>query len=518
MKSKFGKIIKAVVFLIICSMCLDVVSKLLQYEHEMEPNLAMEEYYDLDDNSAQIIVLGSSHTTLGFSPAECYKQTGITSYNLSTAKQPIEVAYFLLKEAVKTQSPEVVVYEISSLFYSPGEVNTAKYRYIMDSMPLSINKIWMADSYARYNKKDELELFSIGEALCPIYYYHDRWKEINEQEFSNLSESKTYLKGQVIRSYITNIEFDMDKFDKKLANKVAKDPNKQPTIRENNLNYFLKIKKVCDDNNIKLLLVNTPTNRWNSTKDKMINDLADKYNVDFVNMSVEDGEIIDYSLDMADGNHVNASGAKKTTKYLTDYIVNNYGIESKGKNSQFEESVKYYDKFYSGMLKYDMETDFNRYITLLDENKENLTIFICGKGDITGGLNSDDKKQLQKLGCKSDFQKAYLAVIDSGKLVYENTNKDAISYKYKLNDNRNIYLYSNSDDTKSKASVVLNEKEYAINSQGMNIVVYDKESGCIVDSVAFDTHDSKKTWWRSDERSLELYMFKSYRNWATENY
>src|SRR5699024_10463197 len=102
---KIGNIVKAISFLIVCFACLAVVSKVLQYEHEMQPDLSMKEFYDLDKNSAQVLVLGSSHTTLGFSPIECYKQTGITSFNLSTAKQPMEVSYYLLEEALKSQSP-----------------------------------------------------------------------------------------------------------------------------------------------------------------------------------------------------------------------------------------------------------------------------------------------------------------------------------------------------------------------------------------------------------------------------
>ncbi len=518
---KIGNIVKAVLFLIVCFACLGVVSNILQYEHEMEPNLSMNEYYKMDKNSAQIIVLGSSHTTMGFSPVECYKQTGITSFNLSTAKQPIEVSYFLLKEALKKQSPEVVIFEVSGLYYKKANINIAKYRYSMDSMPLSVNKVWMADSYARYN--DDFELFSIGEALCPIYYYHDRWKEINEEEFDYVGSPVTYLKGQVIRSYITNIKFDMEAFDKKLARKVAKDPNAQISIRENNMNFFLKIKKLCDENNIKLVLTTTPTNRWNTAKKELAEKVAKDYNLDFVNMCQPDGKVIDYSRDMADGNHVNASGVKKTTKYLCDFITKKYGIKGRGKNSQFETSVKYYDKYYNNMLKYDMEIDFNKYLSLINANKKNLQIFICGRGDVTAGLQDKDLRQLQQLGCqirldKSKYGNSYVAVIDGGKLIYEKADAAPITYQRSLADGNVATVYSNGKSEESGAAVNVLDRKYAVNGVGLNIVLYDKESGCMVDSVSFNTHYPEKQWWRSNERKLELFMFKTYRNWVVENY
>lgn len=516
---KIGNIVKAISFLIVCFACLAVVSKVLQYEHEMQPDLSMKEFYDLDKNSAQVLVLGSSHTTLGFSPIECYKQTGITSFNLSTAKQPMEVSYYLLEEALKSQSPEVVIYDVAGLFYKRSEINIAKFRYSMDSMPLSWTKVKMASAYAEYH--DDIKPFAMGEALCPIYYYHDRWDELDEEEF-DVNAPVTQLKGQVIRTYITEIDFDMEAFDKKLAKKIEKDPNSAPVIRKSCMAYLEKIKKLCDENNVKLLLTTTPTNRWNSTKKELSQQVADKLGVDFLDLNQPDGVILNYSTDMADGNHVNASGAKKTTKYYTDYLVKQYGLKG-STNKQFDESVKYYDAYYDNMLKYDMETDFNQYLSLLNENEKDLTIFISGKGDVTAGLNSKDLEQLQQLGCKtvlgSEHQEnSYLAVISGGKLVYENVNKDAIAYQYTLQNGTIANLSSNGDSAEAAAAINIDNKNYAINSAGLNIVVYDNQSGCVVDSVAFNTHDSQKKWWRSGERSLELFMFKKYRNWVLENY
>ena len=33
------------------------------------------------------------------------------------------------------------------------------------------------------------------------------------------------------------------------------------------------------------------------------------------------------------------------------------------------------------------------------------------------------------------------------------------------------------------------------------------------DSVAFNTGEKEKAWYRSDDRELELFMFKAYRDW-----
>lgn len=519
MKKKIFNIVKVVAFIIILGACLTTVSKILQYEHEMEPDITMKEFYGLEENSVQVLVLGSSHTTIGFSPMECYKNTQITSFNLSTAKQPIEVAYHLLIEGLKTQSPEVVIYDVASLLYKKSEVTTPRFRYLMDSMPLSLNKVNMAIAYANYN--EGVRTFSIGEALSPIYYYHDRWKEIDEEEMC-VDKAIPHLYGQVIRTNITEINFDMEKFDAKEARKIEENPDSAPAIRDNNLDYLLKIKKLCDDNDIELLLTSTPTNRWTSTKKQLIEEVCDEYEIDFLDMNLPDGKVIDYSTDMADGNHVNSSGALKTTKYLYEYIIDNYGLKG-NYNQNYENSLKYYNAYYDNMAYYAMETDFNEYMSLLMDNKEKITVFITAKGEITQGLQSEDVKQLQQLGCtinfdKSNYENSYIAVVDGGKLTYEEVGQKELTGEYILGNGAKASLYSNGQIEGSKTSIKIDDKNYAINSAGINIVVYDKESGVVVDSVSFNTHYSQKDWYRTDERSLELFMVKSYRTWVSENY
>lgn len=518
---KISKAIKAIAFIMVCSVCLSAVSTALQYEHGMQPDLTMKEFYDLEEDTIQMYVLGSSHTTMGFSPMECYKENKITSFNLSTASQPIEVSYYLLEEGLKKQNPEVVVFEVSSLFYKKEDIAIGKFRYTMDSMPLSMTKLKLAVCYADYNREEKVRTFSIGEALCPIYYYHDRWKDMNEEEF-NINQAPPQLKGQVIRTCITEINYDLEAFDKKLAKKIEEDADETPKISKNSVSYLLKIKELCEKNNIKLLLTSTPTNRWNSTKEKLVKEVCEENNLEFLDMNLPDGELLDYSTDMADGNHVNGSGAKKTTKYLCDYIIKNYGIEGKACKS-FDESVKYYDTYYNNMINYGMETDFNDYLSMLNENKDKLTVFVTAKGESFEGLQSKDIKQLKELGCTIDFNKSiyensYISVIDSGKLTHEEFSQEASFSEYTLTNGSKASLYSNGKIEEGRTDIEIDGKEYAINGEGLNIVVYDKESGLVVDSVSFNTHYSQKKWYRTDDRELELFMFKSYRDWVAENY
>lgn len=513
-----GKAIRAVLFLIVCFICMSVISKILVYEHEMEPDLTMKEFYNVEENDVQMLVVGSSHTGLGFSPIECYKQHKITSYNLSTAKQPVELTYHLLIEGLKTQSPEVIVYDVANLFYEDSSVSTARLRYVLDAMPLSVNKIKLAGCYSNYDSKEKI--FSVAEALCPIYYYHNRWKEVDEEDF-NVYEDTSYLKGQFMRTYIKEVNYNVEKIESKLAKKIEANEDSKPTISKRNMDYFLKIKNLCDENNMKLILITTPTVRWNSVKNEVIEELCKTYELDFVDMNKPDGEIVDYSTDMADGNHLNAYGAKKATAYLCNYIVERYGITGIA-SADYDESVKYYDA-YDNVLKYQMETDFTEYLTLLNENKEDLAIFISANGEMTAGLQKSDVALLQSLGCQITFDNSYkgfsyVAVIDGGKLIKESSQEGTIWYNYIMDNGSTVDICSQGSLAGNTSTINVDIKEYAINSSGLNIVVYDKKSNTVLDSVAFNTGIEENSWYRSDDRELELFMFKAYRDWVLENY
>lgn len=516
---KIGKILKVAGFIAIFSICLSVISVIFQYEHEMEPDIAVKEFYELEKDSIQILSVGTSHTTMGFSPMECYKNTNITSFNLSTASQPIELSYYLIEEALKTQSPKVVIFEVGSLFYNKDSIEKEKFRYVIDSMPLSLTKVKIANCYADYC--EGVRTFSIGEALCPIYFYHNRWKELNEEEFY-VNKALPNLKGQVMRTYITEFNYDLDAIDKEMEALIESDSDEKPTISEKNKNYLKKMKKICDDNNMKLLLVATPTNRWSSIKQEAVEQLSSEMELDFINMNLPDGELIDFSTDMADGNHVNAKGAIKTTKKIYEFIQDNYKLKGES-NKSFDESIKYYDAYQNNMVKYCTSVDYEEYLTMLAENKEDLTIIITAKGESTTGLTDADVDLFKQIGCEYplgdyDYENAYIAVIKGGKQVFEKKNKMPQSYTYNISDDKEMYIYSDGTDENGEAIAKIDDVDYAINGDGLNIVVINNESGLVVDSVSFSTKDDKREWYRTDERSLELILCKEYRNWVASNY
>ncbi len=71
----------------------------------------MDAFRNLEEDSLDILVLGSSHAYVDINPAVLWSEYGIAAYDLCGSNQPMWNTYYYLKEALKTQTPKVVVLE-----------------------------------------------------------------------------------------------------------------------------------------------------------------------------------------------------------------------------------------------------------------------------------------------------------------------------------------------------------------------------------------------------------------------
>ena len=68
------------------------------------------------NDSIDVLVLGDSESYTTFSPMEIWQQDGISSFVCGQTGQEIEETYYMLKTALRTQKPKIVVFETNSIF------------------------------------------------------------------------------------------------------------------------------------------------------------------------------------------------------------------------------------------------------------------------------------------------------------------------------------------------------------------------------------------------------------------
>ena len=148
-----------------------------------------------------------------------------------------------------------------------------------------------------------------------------------------------------------------------------------------------------------------------------------------------------------------------------------------------------------------LQLNFNQYIDELYRMKKDILILIATKDThcipfVIGG------NLLKIFGIKTDldrtFRYSWLCVIDEGKVVEELADEnERVCGFYEWNGNvckLESKGYSEEDEFPAPISITLNGKEKCVNQRGLNFVVVNKETGLVIDSVAFDIFGNGKAY------------------------
>ena len=241
--------------------------------------------------------------------------------------------YYWFKEALKTQNMKLAVIEIKSAGRS-SEKAEEKARKSYDYMKWGKNKIQYALDYKDFHKEadgtdEEVDLWSY---LFPLSLYHTRWSELSYDDYDFfLGKNNSNTKGFSVLStqFKNSTSFDAEKEAKGKYDGFEVKSNDKETPNPINEEYALKLIKEAKQQGVELLFVRTPDTTWHEDQHNYIQELADKNNIKFLDLNLKsnmDKMQFDYSEDAADTVHVNILGAKKITKFVGQYIADNYKL------------------------------------------------------------------------------------------------------------------------------------------------------------------------------------------------
>ncbi|MDD6310919.1 MAG: hypothetical protein PUB09_03155 [Firmicutes bacterium] len=338
MKKISKQIILSLIFLAILAVCLFYAQQQLIPFNDQDTNQTAT-FYETEEDSVDVLTVGASSVMVSFSPLRLYENTGITSYVRCSSVQAPPVTYLNVKESLKTQKPKLVVVSAYTLLleYDYDEYESWLRRG-MDYKKLSIDKIKIAKAIS-----DRSEWQTTSSFIFPILRYHARWKNIlnGENHKEHLGEYD-YMHGQFPVYKHKTIE-DVS------AEKMAE--TELAPITDDNMYWYDKMITLCKENDIQVLLLVTPDMRWTTGKHEALQQIADKYDVQFLDFNVDDITAkcgIDWETDFYDNHHVNAPASIKVTDYLSDYIVDTYGFGpsdvSDSVKNQFEEDIVQFKK------------------------------------------------------------------------------------------------------------------------------------------------------------------------------
>lgn len=285
-------------------------------------------YLEEPENSIDVIFLGSSLLYCDVVPARIYEDTGITSYVVGGGSLSSSIGYYYLKEALKTQSPDLVMIEATNVYFKKYEEYT---KVNIGYMPYGINRLG-----ATLNAAEPEERFGL---LFPLYNYHDLWEQHSLSDyFKPRADKKTDVNAGY--TYLTEIKEQTERTPRIIADGEMVDFNYR---------YLEKTVELCREKGIAVELFLSPSCYYldeeaqsrlkNTFPDVTFNDYSDSM----------DEMSIDMKTDFYDKLHLNFSGADKFSAYLADRISDSYEISEREHSEElWQERVENLKKYSTG--------------------------------------------------------------------------------------------------------------------------------------------------------------------------
>ena len=141
MKKKMISVSFVLLFVLLFTAVLFTVQALLvpKYQTGVVEGSMTEEYYS-DDTKHDVIMVGDCEIYETFSTVELWNKYGITSYLRGSAQQLVWQSYYLLEDALRYETPKIVIFNVQSLKYDKPQ-SEAYNRMTIDGMRFSSSKL-----------------------------------------------------------------------------------------------------------------------------------------------------------------------------------------------------------------------------------------------------------------------------------------------------------------------------------------------------------------------------------------
>ena len=364
-------------------------------------------FHNMPKDSVDIIVLGSSHAQYSFIPSFAYQDSGLYSYVLGSACQAPKVSYEMLKEALKNQSPELVILEVYTTtpvsYKCEGDVCFALAQYMMRGQEKQNVINFLPEEKAETYRNDFIN-------------NHNTWREME-----SLKEL-IYEKDTSITPDFGYIQLDAELPPKNSWYPLVYDNVPDFTLDEEDIDGLNNILDLCKEKDIQLLLYMMPMDSLTAENQGALDKVwqwADENDVkylDFVQLSRK----INYRLQIHNnGAHCFSNGASYITDYLMNFVKENYVFEHHTQNKELD---SLYDLYVPGLTASVFRTEYNpvKYLSRLINYPDT---YVIKYDSHDRPLGDTLRTCLLDMGLEGfDGYSSYYAIVRNGEvLVYSNT-------------------------------------------------------------------------------------------------
>lgn len=457
---RIKRVVKAAAFCIILVVFLNSIYKIFSWKDTAgDYYSSMESFYDLKEDLVDVLFLGSSRCYCSINNAVLWEEEGISSFSLAISGQDIASSYHCFVEALKTQTPEVVCFELYGTTFNGYAVesnmyrNTLHYRY-------SLNAVNAVRAIAP-DRQEELLL------RWPIV--HTRYTELKKDDFE--AERPAYI------GY--HSEFVTRTVDTLWSGVGAE----ELAIGETEEMWLRKIISLAEENDIKLCFFVAPA-VLTEKEQKNINyveKIAREHDVPVINMARLEQELqLNRGTDFIDIAHANYYGAQKVTSFMANFLKQNYDLKDRRGEAGYElwneNSIVRRHEYQNQILKttYVMQDYLGKLLDL-----EEYTIIITTSGNYLSE-EAEVEEYVYLFGLENFYTDSGIWVIENGAQIYSDVGADVLTYMDIQDDDLAVY------NTSGVTGVIINRQDYTKTQNGINIVVYDNVLEQVVDAIGLD--------------------------------
>jgi len=464
-------IVRISCFILILGIVLGYVNKVFKVKYS-DGIYGVTKFYELGNNTVDMLILGSSHAFEDFNTGTLWNEYGIASYILGGSCQPMWNTYYYLKEALKTQTPELIVLE--------GYMVISASKYMDDSRIIKNN-------YGLHWSRDKIESIKVSspeerwtEFLLEYVQYHTRYTELSAADF---------IKNQNNRLFDDWKGFGCNMVTTPLESVDVRGVTERAALHEKTEQYYRATIELAQMNNIPIIVIVSPYAGISESEQQKFNtagDIVAEYGIPFVNCNLLCYEIgLDYLTDVADVAHLNYKGNQKYSKFIGSYIKKYYNISDRRGDPGYE-SWERHAAYITQMIEDQIlkETyDIGQIAEKLQD--PDYWLFISVDGNCTTSV-----KNLQRfynaLGIPVDGLSGMGYHSASGWEWYSQPKE--VERYVRVEHDFCMRRTANKNGTYTNAIIIDNTQYRKVNN-GVNIVVYDTVTEKVADTIGIDLDD-----------------------------
>lgn len=428
---------------------------------------SMKIFYEQEKYTVDVLAVGSSRVFGTINPAILYEDYGIACYDLCGAGLSTRGAYYYLLEAQKTQSPQVVILGIDNTNNNYTEyVSTEVVHLWVGNMKFSKNK-W--DAISDLANQNQFALL-LGYPIT-----HSRYEELEQRDFLP-------YRGDIYHSYYKGNRIFWGEIGEEYSAEAYPYISDSTTCSEVTEEYLDKIIKLVDEMGAKLIVYQAPSFS-DAEEQKVMNGIgeyAESRGAVYLNMNALRGEIgIDLDTEMADTQHANYVGQEKISKYVGDFLSQNYDLpDRRGEKKYYSWKLcaEDYHSIYDGFLLAMYQGSLEGYLGML--KGKDYTILI---NDDVAVENLESYRELfYQLGVNLE------ELSQSKVLLYNNGNKNPFPFNTFFRFGKHdIAIYENGFNYDLKYT--------AFKENTLSFVILDNKQKTIIEyrSYSYDKNESK---------------------------